>query len=77
MAYDVVEADYPDFHLVMECFACTLEPEEEPVATPGVHSELRWVDRDGLMGIDWLPADRTLAQSLGMNWDAAFGAEFL
>ena len=25
----------------------------------------------------WLPADRTLAQSLGMNWDAAFGAEFL
>ena len=40
--YDVVEADYPDFHLVMECFACTLEPGEEPVATPGVHSELRW-----------------------------------
>ena len=75
--YDVVETDYSDFHLVMDCFACTLEPGERPVATPGVHSELRWVDRDQLMDVGWLPADRTLAQSLGMNWDAAFGAEFL
>ena len=70
--YDVVETDYPDFHLVMDCFAG-----ERPVATPGVHSELRWVDRGQLMDVGWLPADRTLAQSLGMNWDAAFGAEFL
>ena len=75
--YDVVETDYSDFHLVMDCFTCTLEPGERPVATPGVHSELRWVDRDQLMDVGWLPADRTLAQSLGMNWDAAFGAEFL
>lgn len=75
--YDVIETDYSDFHLVMDCFACTLEPGERPVATPGVHSELRWVDRDQLMDVGWLPADRTLAQSLGMNWDAAFGAEFL
>ena len=34
-------------------------------------------DRDPRMDGGWLPADRTLAQSLGMNWDAAFGAEFL
>ena len=74
---DDAETDYSDFHLVMDCFTCTLEPGERPVATPGVHSELRWVDRDQLMDVGWLPADRTLAQSLGMNWAAAFGAEFL
>ena len=75
--YDVVETDYSDFHLVMDCFACTLEPGERPVAPPGVRSGLRWGGRDQLMDVGWLPADRTLAQSLGMNWDAAFGAEFL
>ena len=75
--YDTVEADVPDFHLVMDCFACTLAPGQDPKATPGVHSELRWVDRDALADVAWLPADRALAQSLGMNWDAAFGAEFL
>ena len=75
--YDTVEVDYSDFHLVMDCFACTLAPGQAPKAAPGVHSELLWVDRDGLSDVAWLPADRALAQSLGMNWDAAFGAEFL
>lgn len=75
--YDTVEHDCPDFHLSMDCFACTLAPGQEPHAAPGIHSELRWVGRDALMGVAWLPADQKLAQSLGMNWDAAFGAEFL
>lgn len=32
--YDVVETDYSDFHLVMDCFACTLEPGERPWPRP-------------------------------------------
>jgi 8-oxo-dGTP diphosphatase len=30
------------------------------VVTPHEHSELRWVDTDGLAGLDWIAADRPL-----------------
>ena len=73
--YDTVEFDYPDFHLSMDAFVCTLAPGAEPKADPNVHSELRWVDREALLDVAWLPADDRLAESLGLNWDAAFDAE--
>lgn len=73
--YDTVEHDYPDFHLSMDCFVCTLAPGSTPEAR--VHSELRWLDRDQLLDVEWLPADAGLAQSLGLYWDAAFESEHL
>lgn len=75
--YDTVEHDYPDFHLSMDCFVCTLAPGAEPTCDPSVHSELRWLDQDQLMGVEWLGADRTLAASIGLYWDAAFESEHL
>lgn len=67
--YDTVEYDYPDFHLTMEVFVCTLANGSEPEPTEGVHSELRWVARDEVAGLDWLPADTALAAGLAHYWD--------
>lgn len=72
---DTLTYDYPEFHLVMDCFICTLAPGTEPVAKPGEHKELRWLGRDGLLGVDWLPADKGLIQTLGTAWDQIIESE--
>ena len=51
---ETVEYDYPDFHLSMDCFWCevvegSLELKE--------HEAARWLDKDNLYSVDWLPAD--------------------
>ena len=52
-----VEYDYPDFHLIMDCYWCELV---------GNHLLLRealdakWLDKSGLYGVQWLPADLML-----------------
>ena len=73
--YDTVEHDYPDFHLFMDCFVCTLAPGEEPLRHEGVHDELRWLGRGELLDVGWLPADEGLVASLGLFWDNAFQDE--
>ncbi len=49
-----VEYDYPDFHLSMQCFLCT-------VATGHLilkeHKDAKWLTVDELYSVDWLPAD--------------------
>ena len=75
--YDTVEHDYPDFHLTMDCFVCTLAPGAEPAASEGVHSELRWLGREELLDVEWLPADVALARSLTYYWDEAFADQLL
>ena len=75
--YDTVEHDYPDFHLTMDCFVCTLVPGAEPAASEGVHSELRWLGREELLDVEWLPADVALARSLTYYWDEAFADQLL
>lgn len=75
--YDTVEYDYPDFHLSMDCYVCTLAPGSEPAADPTVHEELRWLSQDELTDAEWLPADTALVTSLGYFWDEAFGVEHL
>lgn len=49
-----VEYDYPSFHLSMDCFLCTLE-QGSPVLTE--HSASRWLLKDEIHTLDWLPAD--------------------
>ena len=52
-----VEYDYPAFHLSMDCFLCSIL-EGSPVLKE--HEAARWLDRDSLESVDWLPADRDL-----------------
>ncbi|MCI6845389.1 MAG: (deoxy)nucleoside triphosphate pyrophosphohydrolase [Coriobacteriaceae bacterium] len=74
---DTLTYDYPEFHLVMDCFVCTLAPGAEPRAKAGEHSELRWLGRGELLDVGWLPADQGLIQTLGLAWDQLMGSEHL
>lgn len=54
---DTIEYDYPNFHLSMECFWCEivkggLELKE--------HEAARWLTKETLDSVDWLPADVSL-----------------
>ncbi len=75
--YDTVAHDYPDFHLAMDCFVCQLPAGAEPSPHQDVHSELRWLSRDELFDVEWLPADVTLMRSLSYYWDEAFADQLL
>ena len=72
---DTVEYDYPDFHLSMDCYACSLEEGDVPHAT--VHSELRWLSPGDLLDLRWLPADEKLVRMVGTLWDQLFQPEHL
>ena len=72
---DTVSYDYPTFELEMDCFGCELAEGES--LTLSEHDEGRWVGRDELLGLEWLPADRKVARILGMFWDQIFAAQHL
>lgn len=51
-----VEYDYPAFHLSMQCFSCTLVPEQK---APSLleHENAAWLNAETLKTVKWLPAD--------------------
>lgn len=51
---DTIEYDYPSFHLSMECYWCTVR---DGRLTLLEHENARWLDRDSLLSVEWLPAD--------------------
>lgn len=67
---DSVDFEYPELHLDMDCFVCSLPGGEEPVRRE--HRELRWLGRDELLDVGWLPADHDLVMTLGVMWDSIF-----
>ena len=75
--YDTVEHDYPDFHLPMDCYVCTLPAEAEPACREGVHLELRWLAREEALDVEWLPADKELMARLTYFWDETFSDQML
>ena len=51
----VVEYDYPTFHLTMHCILCTIVSGELKLLE---HEAARWLTRETLRSVDWLPADQ-------------------
>ncbi|MGN0907804.1 MAG: (deoxy)nucleoside triphosphate pyrophosphohydrolase [Bullifex sp.] len=51
-----VEYDYPAFHLSMDCYLCTVV---EGALTLMEHEAARWLGKDELYDVRWLPADVT------------------
>ena len=49
-----VEYDYPEFHLVMDCFWCSIKNGELKLLE---HEAARWLPLDDLLQVKWLPAD--------------------
>ena len=50
-----IEYDYPTFHLSMDCFACELAENQEIILLE--HENAKWLDKENLYSVDWLPAD--------------------
>ena len=49
-----VEWDYPKFHLTMHCYWCHVESGN---LTLKEHEAARWLAKDELESVNWLPAD--------------------
>ena len=49
-----VEYDYPQFHLKMHCYLCSLLTETLYL---NEHEAARWLTKDELNNVKWLPAD--------------------
>lgn len=56
---DTIENDYPTFHLSMDCFWAKLV-EGELILKEA--EAARWLSRDELESVNWLPADKNLIQ---------------
>ena len=57
----VVEYDYPNFHLHMECFLCSLVSDELTLLE---HEDMKWLNASTMGDVDWLPADIEMAQKV-------------
>ncbi len=58
---DTVEYDYPAFHLSMDCFWCEVVSGDLILLEA---QEARWLTRDELDSVKWLPADMGLVEKL-------------
>ncbi|MBQ8574078.1 MAG: (deoxy)nucleoside triphosphate pyrophosphohydrolase [Bacteroidales bacterium] len=58
---ETIEWDYPDFHLTMHCFVCSLVSESMHL---NEHEDSAWLTRDTLYSVKWLPADKGLVDRL-------------
>lgn len=56
-----VGCQYPSFYLVMDCYICSIK-EGQPSLS--VHDEARWLERDELWSVKWLPADELVIREL-------------
>ena len=58
---ETVEYDYPNFHLTMHCFLCTIRSGELVLKE---HEAAKWLTRAELDSVDWLPADVKVVEKL-------------
>ena len=58
---DTIEYDYPTFHLSMDCFWCRIVSGD---LTLREHEAAKWLTKDNLDSVDWLPADVTLIEKI-------------
>ena len=56
-----VEYDYPTFHLSMDCFWCEVIAGELTLLEA---EDAKWLSKDMLDSVRWLPADRILIHAL-------------
>ena len=56
-----VEYDYPQFHLTMHCYLCSLMTESLYL---NEHEAAKWLMKDELDSVKWLPADVKVVEAL-------------
>ena len=58
---DTIEYDYPKFHLNMKCFLCVIVDGDIILKEA---EDSKWLNKDELYGVNWLPADITLIDKI-------------
>lgn len=58
---DIVEYDYPNFHLSMDCFICTVKSGDLVLKE---HKAAKWLTEETLDSVEWLPADKGLIEKI-------------
>jgi len=58
---DTVEYDYPQFHLKMDCFFCEIVSGDLSFHE---HMASKWLTKENLDSVDWLPANIALIEKL-------------
>ncbi len=58
---ETVEWDYPAFHLTMHCYLCHVESGHLELKE---HEAAKWLNRDELESVRWLPADWEIVRKL-------------
>ena len=61
---DTIEYDYPGFHLSMDCFWCEIISGNLVLKE---HEAARWLDKEKLYSVDWLPADVSLIEKVALK----------
>lgn len=56
-----IEYDYPKFHLTMHCYLCNIISGELSLLE---HEDARWLTKDKLDSVRWLPADKDVIDQL-------------
>ena len=60
---ETVEWDYPNFHLTMHCFICSLLSESLHL---NEHEAATWLTHETLRSVKWLPADEILLDRIAV-----------
>ena len=58
---DTVEYDYPEFHLSMRCYWCSLISGDLVLKEA---EDAKWLDSESIDSVKWLPADITLIEKI-------------
>lgn len=58
---DTIEYDYPTFHLSMDCFLAVIVSGNLVLTE---HEAAKWLTRDELDSVEWLPADIMLIEKI-------------
>lgn len=72
---DTIEYDYPTFHLSMDCFWCEIVKGDLVLKE---HEAAKWLTKEELDEVDWLPADITLIDKIreNMQFEKDFNYEY-
>lgn len=57
----IVEYDYPNFHLNMRCFMCSLASEDITLLE---HEAMKWLTAETIDTVNWLPADKPMTEKI-------------
>jgi 8-oxo-dGTP diphosphatase len=59
--FQTIEWDYPKFHLTMHCYLCHIERGN---LTLKEHEAAKWLSKEDLDSVQWLPADKEIIEKL-------------